>query len=135
MQRSRFLILSGMAAGLLALASPQAMAQSQPQAPAQAQPQPPPKTAADFSQEQIEKFADAAVGVRQLKTELDAQARKVETRDDLSKLQQRATVEASRVVEGSGLTIQEYSAIVDAANQDPRLYATIVDLMQQRSAQ
>jgi predicted ATPase with chaperone activity len=135
MQRTRS-ILSGIAAALLAVAAPQAIAQQQPQQQPQAQPrpQPPPMTQSDFSQQQIEAFADAAVEMQRIQSELDAKGRQAGNLDEITRLQQEAQVEATQAVEDSGLSVQEYKAIVQAANTDPRLYATIVDLMQQRAS-
>jgi predicted ATPase with chaperone activity len=135
MQRTRS-ILSGIAAALLAVTAPQAIAQEQPQQPqAQPTPQPPPMTRADFSQQQIEAFADAAVEMQRIQSELDAKGRQAGNLDEITRLQQEAQADATQAVEDSGLSVQEYKAIVQAANQDPRLYATIVDLMQRRAPQ
>jgi predicted ATPase with chaperone activity len=135
MQRTRS-ILSGIAAALLAVAAPQAIAQQQPQQQPQAQPrpQPPPMTQSDFSQQQIEAFADAAVEMQRIQSELDAKGRQAANLDEITRLQQEAQADATQAVEDSGLSVQEYKAIVQAANTDPRLYATIVDLMQQRAS-
>jgi hypothetical protein len=122
MQRTRPLIL-GIAAAMLIAAAPHAMAQQQP------------VPAPDFSQEQIEAFVDAATEVQRVQTELDAKAQEAQNPEEVAELQQEAQVEASQAVEDSGLTVDEYAAIAQAANQDPELYATIVDLMQQRSTQ
>jgi predicted ATPase with chaperone activity len=135
MQRTRS-ILSGIAAALLAVAAPEAIAQEQPQQQPQAQPspQPPPMTGADFSQQQIEAFADAAVEMQRIQSELDAKGRQAGNLDEITRLQQEAQADATQAVEDSGLSVQEYKAIVQAANTDPQLYATIVDLMQQRAS-
>jgi hypothetical protein len=115
-------ILPGIVALLLAVASPEAIAQDQPATP-------------DFSQEQIEAFAGAAIEVQRVKTELDAQAAEAGNPDEVARLQQQAQAEASQAVEGSGLTVDEYTAIAQAATADPSLYAMIVDLMRQQSPQ
>lgn len=109
-------ILSGIAAALL-LAASQAMAQGQP---------------ADFSQQQIEAFADAAVEVRRVKIDLDAKTQGAKG-DDIMRLSQEAQEQAVQAVQDSGLSPEEYAAIIQAAKQDPELYAMIVDLMQKRS--
>jgi predicted FMN-binding regulatory protein PaiB len=123
-------LILGIAAAML-LAAPPAMAQEQPQQQPQQQPMTPP----DFSQQQIEAFVDAATEVQRVQTELDAKAQEAQNPEEVAELQQEAQVEASQAVEESGLTIDEYAAIAQAANQDPELYAMIVDLMQQRSMQ
>lgn len=115
-------IVSGIAAAMLAATSPQAIAQDQPATP-------------DFSQQQIEAFAGAAIEVQRVKTELDAQAAEAGNPDEVARLQQQAQAEASQAVEESGLSVDEYTAIAQAASADPALYATIVDLMRQQSPQ
>jgi hypothetical protein len=127
MQRTRT-ILSAIAAALLAVAAPGAIAQQPPQP----QPAPPPTA---FSQQQIESFADAALEMQRIQTELNAKGREAGNADEIARLQQQAQADAVQAVEGNGLSVDEYTAIVQAAKQDPELYATIVDLMQQRAPQ
>jgi len=130
MPRTRHSLILGIAAAML-VAMPHAMAQEQPQSQPQEQPMPPP----DFSQQKIEAFVDAATEVQQVQTELDSKAKAAQNPEEVTKLQQEAQQEASQAVESSGLSIDEYAAIAQAANEDPDLYAMIVDLMQQRSMQ
>jgi hypothetical protein len=130
MQHTRHPLILGIAAATL-LAAPQAMAQAQPQQPPQAQ-QP---ATPDFSEQQIDAFVDAATEVQRVQTELDAKAQEAQNPEEVAELQQEAQLEASQAVEDSGLTVDEYAAIAQAANQDPNLYAMIVDRMQQRSMQ
>lgn len=125
MRHTRHSLTLAVAAALLLLASPHAMAQDQPQQ----------MTAPDFSQQQIEAFVDAATEVQRVQTELDAKAQEAQNPEEVAQLQQQAQEEASQAVENSGLTVDEYAAIAQAANQDPDLYAQIVDLMQQQSMQ
>ena len=120
-------LILAVAAAMLLLASPPAMAQDQPQS----QPMTPP----DFSQQQIEAFVDAATEVQRVQTELDTKAQDAQNPEEVAQLQQQAQQEASQAVEESGLSVDEYAAIAQAANQDPDLYAQIVDLMQQRAPQ
>ena len=131
MRNTRHSLILGIAAALLLVAAPPAMAQEQPQGQPQGQPMTPP----DFSQQQIEAFVDAATEVQRVQTELDTKAQDAQNPDEVAELQQEAQVEASQAVEDSGLTVDEYAAIAQAANEDPELYAMIVDLMQQRSMQ
>jgi hypothetical protein len=126
MQRTRY-ILSGIAAALLAVASPQTIAQQQPQDQQMTSP--------DFSQQQIESFVDAATEVQRVQSELNAQAQQAQNPDEVARLQQQAQADAAQAIEESGLSVDEYAAIAQAANGDPELYAMIVDLMQQQAPQ
>lgn len=123
MQRTRHSLILGGIAALLLLATPPAIAQQQPATPSA------------FTQEQIEAFVDAAIEVQQVQTELDAQAQQAQSPEEVTQLQQQAQADASQAVEANGLSVDEYTAIAQAANQDPQLYAMIVDLMQQRAPQ
>ena len=120
MPRIRHSLILGVAAAMLLL-GPQAIAQQ-------------PMTS-DFSQQQLEAFVDAATEVQRVQTELDVKAQEAQNPEQVAQLQQEAQEQATQAVEGSGLSVDEYAAIAQAANQDPNLYAMIVDLMQQRSTQ
>jgi predicted sugar kinase len=122
MQSTRHLLIPGIAAAMLLLVAP-ALAQQQPMAPS------------NFSQQQIEAFVDAATEVQRVQGELDTKAQQAQSPEEVAQLQQDAQAEASQAVEASGLTVDEYAAIAKAANEDPELYAMIVDLMQQRAPQ
>jgi hypothetical protein len=98
---------------------------------AQAQQQPP---AVSFSQDKIEAFANAALELQRVQEDFNAQVQTAENAEAVGRLQEEAQQEAVQAIEGHGLSTDEYSTIAQAANQDPALYATIVDLMQ-RSAQ
>lgn len=111
-------------AAMLALAAPPALAQQQPAAPAET-----------LSQEQLKAFADAALDVQRVRAEFDGQMQAAESPEEAARLQQEAQEQATQAVESQGLTAGEYTAIAQAANQDPTLYATIVELMQQRSTE
>jgi Domain of unknown function (DUF4168) len=128
-------LIPGIAAAFLLVAAPHAFAQEQPQTAPQTQPQTPPMTPPDFSEEKIEAFVDAATEVQRVQTELDVKAQQAQNLEEVAQLHQEAQQEASQAVEDSGLTVDEYAAIAEAANQDPNLYAMIVDRMQQRSMQ
>jgi hypothetical protein len=115
------LILSSVLGALMAVAVPKALTQEQPAVPP------------ELSQGQLEAFADAAVEVQRLETELNADLQGTASPAEAARLQQEAQDQASRAVEASGLTTGEYLAIVQAAERDPALYAMITDMMQQRA--
>lgn len=111
-------------AALLAFAVAPTVAQEQPAQPSET-----------LSQEQLTAFADAALDVQQVRAEFDGQMQAAESPEEAARLQQEAQEQATEAVESRGLTAGEYTAIADAANQDPTLYAMIVDLMEQRSVE
>ena len=122
MRHLRHTLIPAVAAVALALASPLAVAQEQP-------------AATDFSQQQLEAFVDAATAVQEVQSDLDAKAQAAQNPDEVAELQQQAQQDASQAVQESGLSVDEYAAIAEAANQNPDLYAQIVELMQERTTQ
>jgi hypothetical protein len=124
MVRTSMALASALAVLLLA-AAPGVQAQQQPAMP----------PATSFSQAKIEAFAGAAVELQRVQDDFNAQLQTAENAEAIGQLQEEAQQEAAQAIEDNGLTTNEYSAIAQAANQDPALYATIVDLMQQRTRQ
>ena len=120
-----------------ALASALAMAlligSAAPGVQAQQQQQPATPPATSFPQEKIEAFADAAVELQRVQDDFNAQLQTAQDEAEIGRLQEEAQQEAAQAIEDKGLSTDEYGAIAQAANQDPSLYAMIVDLMQQRS--
>lgn len=114
------LTLAGALAAAMLVTAPQA----------QEQPAIPP---AGLSQGQLESFADAAIEVQRLETELNADLQAADSPEEAARLRQDAEGEATRAVQANGLTTDEYMAIVRAAEQDPALYAMITDIMRERA--
>lgn len=124
MVRTSMALVSALAVLLLA-AAPGVQAQQQPAMP----------PAASFPQDKIEAFANAAVQLQQVQEDFNAQVQTADNAEAIGRLQEEAQQEAVQAIEDHGLSTDEYSSIAQAANQDPALYATIVDLMQQRAQQ
>jgi hypothetical protein len=116
------LIFSSVLGALMVLAVPKALPQESPSVPPRG-----------LSQGQLEAFADAAIEVQRLETELNADLQGAASPTEAARLQQEAQDQASRAVEARGLTTGEYLAIVQAAERDPALYAMITDMIQQRA--
>jgi hypothetical protein len=92
-----------------------------------------PAMPSELSQRQIETFADAAIDVQRVQQDLDAQVQAAQHPAEVAQLQQQAEQQARQALENHGLSVDEYTAMVAAANQDPQLYAMIVETMQQRA--
>ena len=92
-----------------------------------------PAALSELSPGHIETFADAAIEVRRVQQDFAAQAQSADNAEEIERLQRQAQEEARRAIENLGLSVDEYAAIVPAANQDPQLYAMMVDTMQQRA--
>lgn len=132
--RTSQLLAGTLGAAMLAgagLADVHAQQQQPPPQPPQQQPAMP----SQLSQAQIESFADAALEVQQVQQEYDAQVQSAENPEELEQLQQQAQQDAQQAIEDQGMSLDEYNAILQAANQDPQLYAMIVETMEQRGGQ
>jgi predicted trehalose synthase len=121
-------LLAGIAGAAMFLGAGLADVHAQQQPPAQ-----PPAMPSELSQGQIETFADAAIEVQRVQQDFDAQVQAAENAEQIQQLQQQAQQDARAAIEDKGLTVDEYTAIVQAANQDPQLYAMIVETMQARA--
>ena len=98
-----------------------------------AQQQQQPAMPPELSQGQIETFADAALDVRQVQQDFNAEMQDAQDAEEMERLQQQAQEQAQQAIEDNGLSVDEYNAIVQAANQDPQLYAMIVEVMEQKA--
>jgi Domain of unknown function (DUF4168) len=116
------LTLASVLAAAVLVTAPRAQAQEQPGSPP-----------VGLSQRELESFADAAVEVQRLETELNTDLEAADSPGEAARLRQKAEGEATRAVQANGLTTGEYMAIVRAAEQDPALYAMITDMMRQRA--
>ena len=97
-----------------------------------AQQQPQPAMPSELSQSAIETFADAAIEVQRVQQEFDSQVQAAQNAEEIEQLQQQAQQDARQAIENHGLSVDEYTAILQAANQDPQLYAMIVETMEQK---
>ena len=97
-----------------------------------AQQQPQPAMPSELSQSESETFADAAIEVQRVQQEFDSQVQAAQNAEEIEQLQQQAQQDARQAIENHGLSVDEYTAILQAANQDPQLYAMIVETMEQK---
>lgn len=100
---------------------------------ARTQQQQQPSIPVELSQGQIENFADAALDVRQVEQDFNAELQDVQDAEEMERLQQEAQQQAQQAIEDNGLSVDEYNAIAQAAYQDPQLYAMIVEAMEQKA--
>ncbi len=70
--------------------------------------------------------------MRRVEQDFQALVQSAADAEEIEQLQQQAQQDAREAIENHGLSVDEYSAIAQAASQDPRLYAMIVETMQQR---
>lgn len=85
----------------------------------------------DWSQEKLESFAAAAVGVDEVFSRWREDISEAESAEKANEMQQTASKEAAEVVEDEGLTIEEYNEINQAIQADPQLYEQVIQLIEQ----
>lgn len=111
------------AAGLVAAPLVVQAQTPQPTAPTAAAP------GAQFSQQQLESYAAAVLKVQAIDQTWKPQIQEAETPQQAEQLTMQAAEEMIGEIQGEGLTVQEYNAITQAAEQDPALYDRIVALL------
>lgn len=112
-----------LAAGLLpAAATAQSsllqLAQTQPAAPA-----------TDFSQQQLESYAAAVMKVQEIDRAWRPKIDQAQNQQEAEAMATEATDEMIGEIEAQGLSVQEYNAITQAAEQDRQLYERIMTLL------
>jgi hypothetical protein len=105
---------------------PEAQQPAEPPAPRpEAQP-----GAAEVTEEQIERFAEAYTEVSQLRDEYTQQIIQAEDPDRATELQQEANERMIEAVEEKGLSVGEYNMIAEAMDRDPELQERVLQKLQ-----
>ncbi|MCA0997733.1 MULTISPECIES: DUF4168 domain-containing protein [Roseobacteraceae] len=125
------LVAAPMAPVMAQTATPEAPAE----APAQSQaPVETPAPAADFSDEQLTAFVDAATQVQAVQQDYMMQIEGVEEPEGKQKLVEEAQAEmADAVNETDGMDVNTYNEIGQAAQADPQLNERIMAMLQERT--
>ncbi len=79
----------------------------------------------DYSEQDLEAFAAAALKVEQLNEKWIPQIAEASTADENAAMRQRAMEEMRDAVREEGLTIQEYNGIYDTAQRNPEVMEVI----------
>ncbi len=111
----------GIAAVAMLLAAPTAFAQ-------QTAPPPPTPQAVetDFSDEELDSFAEAYVGVEALRTQYQMQYGEVEDPTEMQNVQQRFAEDATEIIADAGLEADRYDMIIMATQADEELAADVI---------
>lgn len=120
MKKTAMLVSILMALGL----STSAMAEQNYGSPEQATPQAPmPETApaADFSDADLQKFADVQDDLEGIRSEYSGRLESTEDPDQAAQLQQEASQKMVQTVQDKGLDVETYSNIALAIQSDPEL--------------
>lgn len=84
-----------------------------------------------FSDEQLQSFALAALEVQEIRAEYVARMQQTENEDERQQLAQEANTAMVGVIEDTpGLTVDDYNAIIEASSENPELSQRINEYMQ-----
>jgi flagellar biosynthesis component FlhA len=89
--------------------------------------------ATEMSDEQLRRFAAAALQVQEIGRDWEAQAQAAENEAEVEALREQAQVEMVQAVESEGLSVGDYNAIVAAADADPDIAARIQQFLIEES--
>lgn len=111
-----------------------AIAQTQaPTAPMEQQQAP---AAQDFSDDTLRSFAVAFLEVDQINRTYTPQLEQAESQEQQQEIQERASAEMVEAVEGSeGISVQEYTSIMQAAQANPELAQKLTEYIGEASQQ
>lgn len=84
-----------------------------------------------FSQAQLEAYANAVLKVQQIDQTWSPKIQQAPSKAEAETLTAQATDEMVGGIEEEGLSVQEYNAITQAAQQDDQLYERIMTLLAQ----
>jgi len=120
----------------LMLASGVVLAAMAAPAAAQMEGAPPPAVAADFTDSQLEAFADAALRVAEIRDEYQIALAEAESEAEQEELVTEGNGAMLAAVEDApGITIEEYIIIGEAAAADPELGERLAMLIETRMAE
>lgn len=122
------LVSTGFAALLMAAGASQVSAQQASPAPAT---QPAPVVeAADISDKKLEKFADSLGEIMEIREDFTAKLEKTGDPAEAQQLQQQANEKMMNTVQENDLSIEEYNAINQAVQNDPKLRDKVIAMIQ-----
>ncbi|SRR5690554_3562416 len=87
--------------------------------------------AAQVSDSELQKFADAYASTLEIRQEFTQQLNSAESSEEVQELQQRANEEMIQAVEDNGLSLEEYNTIAQAVSSDPELQTRLSSMIAQ----
>lgn len=85
--------------------------------------------ATEFSQQKLESYAAAVMKVQEIDRAWRPRIDQAENQEEAEAMATEATNEMIGEIEAQGLSVQEYNAITQAAEQDEQLYDRIITLL------
>ncbi|SEM62073.1 DUF4168 domain-containing protein [Halomonas caseinilytica] len=119
---SAAVLTTGLMAGV-AQAQDSSTATNQAQTQAQTQTQ-------NFSDEQLQKFADASKDIAAISQDYTKQLQGAEGEEAQQSIREEANSKMIEAVEGSGLEVETFNAIGQAVQQDPELMQQVQEMTQ-----
>jgi len=123
-----------LAASAMAVAAPLASAQEpQPQQPPAASPgfEQPQAPAADVAEEDLQRFALAAIQVQQVNQTYAPQLQEAQSPEEQQQIREQANQAAAQAVQEVGLSIEQYNAISRVAVQNPQVAARVNEYIEE----
>lgn len=84
----------------------------------------------DFSDEQLQQFADASEEIAQVSQKYTKQLQNADDEAKQKELREKANEEMVSVVEDSGMSVEEFNSIGQAIQQDPQLMKRVQGMVQ-----
>ncbi|MCJ0975941.1 DUF4168 domain-containing protein [Pseudomonas sp. PS1] len=122
------LVSSSLLALFMAAGASQVSAQQATPAPA-TQPAPA-MQASDISDKQLESFADSLGEIMEIRQDFTAKLEKTGDPAEAQQLQQEANEKMMNTVQDNDLSIEEYNAINQAVQNDPKLRDKVISMIQ-----
>lgn len=91
--------------------------------------------AADFTDAELQSFADAVITVRAIGQTYQPKLEAAETEAAKEAVREEATAEMTEAIKDEGVTVERYTQIATAARSDPELASRISDIIQERQQQ
>jgi GTP1/Obg family GTP-binding protein len=104
------------------------MAQDQNAAGSGSQAQAPAK---NFSDEQLQQFADASQNIAMISQDYTEQLQNASDEGEQQKIRQQANDEMVQAVKDSGMSVEQFNSIGQAIQQDPQLMQRVKGMVQQ----
>ena len=89
----------------------------------------------DFSDEQLQAYARAAMQVQQINMAMEQATQNTSDPDQMRNVQQQAYADLERAIKSNGLTVEEYNAIGQKAQTDKQTRDTVTEYFQQMQQQ
>ena len=85
----------------------------------------------DFSDQELQQFAEAATDIQEISAQWEPRLQQAETQEEIEQVRQAANEEMVEAIEDNGLSVEKYSEIYMSAQSDPELNERVNQYMSQ----